>query len=52
MSYRNRKLSSDQTKEIKQFIRKNRSIYGFLNVKTEREHAFKTEKQNGEINEL
>lgn len=28
--------------------RRNRSIYGFLNVKTGQQHAFKTEKQNGE----
>jgi transposase len=26
--------------------RKNRSVYGFLNIKTGKEHAFKTEKQN------
>lgn len=26
--------------------RKNRSVYGFLNIKTGQEHAFKTEKQN------
>lgn len=26
--------------------RKNRSVYGFLNIKTGEEHAFKTEKQN------
>jgi transposase len=26
--------------------RKNRSVYGFLNIKTGREHAFKTERQN------
>lgn len=28
--------------------RVNRSIYGFLNVKTGQQHAFKTERQNGE----
>lgn len=27
-------------------IRKNRSVYGFLNIKTGQEHAFKVEKQN------
>lgn len=29
--------------------RANRSVYGFLNIKTGREHAFKTEYQNSEI---
>jgi len=29
--------------------RKNRSLYGFLNIKTGQEHAFKTEKQNMHI---